>query len=135
MRFGWPDAHSGEGIFFTSKVVDAFDIQSGRLRFRHDKRPFEEIPEQDQDAPGTLVVMRLDNNSRRNMREVFDAFSDPEEYTFDKTVVPVRLAQHEGEKLVSRSQAKRVAHRTAPERVQRLDRLVPAVLGLALVER
>lgn len=33
------------------------------------------------------------------------------ELTFDKTVVPLRLAQHEGEKLVSRSQAKRVAHR------------------------
>ena len=29
----------------------------------------------------------------------------------DKTVVPVRLAQHEGEKLVTRSQAKRVAQR------------------------
>ena len=30
---------------------------------------------------------------------------------FDKTVVPLRLAQHEGEKLVSRSQAKRLAQR------------------------
>jgi uncharacterized protein len=44
------------------------------------------------------------------MEAVFDAFTDSEDYTFDKTVVPLRLAQHEGEKLVSRSQAKRVAH-------------------------
>lgn len=45
------------------------------------------------------------------MTTVFDEDADLDEYTFDKTVVPVRLAQHEGEKLVSRSQAKRLAHR------------------------
>jgi len=55
--------------------------------------------------------MRLDNDSDRTLKSVFDAFAEAEEYTFDKTVVPVRLAQHEGEKLVSRSQAKRVAQR------------------------
>ena len=53
------------------------------------------------------------------MREVFDAFTDPEEYSFDKTVVPLRLAQYEGEKLVSRSQAKRVANRF--ERFKRVE--------------
>jgi anti-anti-sigma regulatory factor len=55
--------------------------------------------------------MRLANDSPRGMQAVFDEFADPVEFTFDKTVVPLRLAQHEGEKLVSRSQAKRVAHR------------------------
>lgn len=45
--------------------------------------------------------------------------TDPEEYTFDKTVVPLRLEQHEGEKLVARSQAKRVAHRF--ERFKRVE--------------
>ena len=63
--------------------------------------------------------MRLANDSPRIMREVFDAFTDPEEFTFDKTVVPLHLAQYEGEKLVSRSQAKRVAHRF--ERFKRVE--------------
>lgn len=45
--------------------------------------------------------------------------TDPEEYTFDKTVVPLRLAQYEGEKLVARSQARRVAHRF--ERFKRVE--------------
>ena len=63
------------------------------------------------DTPGTRVRMRLANDSPRLLREVFDAFTGPEEFRFDRTVVPLRLAQYEGEKLVSRSQAKRVAHR------------------------
>jgi hypothetical protein len=53
------------------------------------------------------------------MQAVFSDYTDPEEYTFDKTVVPLRLAQYEGEKLVSRSQAKRVAHRF--ERFKRVE--------------
>ena len=58
---------------------------------------------------GTLVVMRLMNDSARTTtKEIFDKFAVPEEYTFAKTIVPVRLAQYEDEKLVSRSQAKRL---------------------------
>ena len=105
-----PARHSGEGIFFTSRMMDGFDIQSGRLHFRHSERSVDTLAEAD-DVPGTRVSMRLGNNSPRRMETVFNEFSDPEEYTFDKTEVPVRLAQHEGEKLVSRSQARRVAHR------------------------
>ena len=106
-----PEQHSGEGIFFTSRVMDVFDIHSGRLHFRHDRGTRDVLEEKSMDLPGTRVIMRLDNDNDRTLKSVFDAFADPNEYTFDKTVVPVRLAQHEGEKLVSRSQAKRVAHR------------------------
>ena len=35
-----PDHHSGEGIFFTSRVMDAFDIQSGALHFHHEEHQF-----------------------------------------------------------------------------------------------
>ncbi|MCC6198326.1 MAG: DUF4325 domain-containing protein [Burkholderiales bacterium] len=106
-----PRNHSGEGIFFTSRMVDEFDIVSGNLHFTHAPKQRDVIVEDRADTPGTRVTMRLANDSPRTEKEVFDAFSDPEEYTFDRTVVPIRLAQHEGEKLVSRSQAKRVAHR------------------------
>ena len=106
-----PEQHTGEGIFFTSRVVDFFEIESHHLRFSHAPRGDDSIAEHAADTPGTRVRMRLANDSPRELREVFDAFTDPEEFTFDKTVVPLRLAQYEGEKLVSRSQAKRVAHR------------------------
>ena len=106
-----PQQHSGEGIFFTSRVMDVFDIESHHLRFSHAPRTGDLIAEQKADIPGTRVRLGLDNDSPRQLTAVFDEFTDSEEYTFDKTVVPLRLAQHEGEKLVSRSQAKRVAHR------------------------
>lgn len=114
-----PDRHTGEGIFFTSRALDSFEIESHRLRFSHAPRADDAIAEQATDTPGTTVRMRLANDSRCILREVFDAYTDPDEYTFDKTVVPLRLAQYEGEKLVSRSQAKRVAHRF--ERFKRVE--------------
>lgn len=114
-----PERHTGEGIFFTSRALDFFEIESHHLRFSHTPRADDAIAEQAADTPGTRVRMRLANDSARTLREVFDAYTDPEEYTFDKTVVPLRLAQYEGEKLVSRSQAKRVAHRF--ERFKRVE--------------
>jgi anti-sigma regulatory factor (Ser/Thr protein kinase) len=114
-----PEQHTGEGIFFTSRALDSFEIESHHLRFSHAPRADDAIAEQADDTPGTRVRMRLANDSPRVMREVFDAYTDPEEYSFDKTVVPLRLAQYEGEKLVSRSQAKRVSHRF--ERFKRVE--------------
>jgi hypothetical protein len=63
--------------------------------------------------------MQLANHSPRLLREVFEAYTEPDELSFDRTVVPLRLAQYEGEMLVSRSQAKRVSHRF--ERFKRVE--------------
>jgi len=106
-----PDKHSGEGIFFSSKMFDVFDIRSGNLHFMHDAGELDVLVEREKDDRGTLVLMRLNNDSPRIMKEVFDQFASPDQYTFDRTIVPVRLAIHEGEKLVSRSQAKRLTMR------------------------
>lgn len=106
-----PANHTGEGIFFTSKIFDSFDIRSGLLHFAHGRQGAEFLFERPKDVPGTAVLMRLDNDSPRTLKEVFHEFAAPEDYTFDKTLVPVRLAQYEGEKLVSRSQAKRLYQR------------------------
>jgi hypothetical protein len=114
-----PQQHTGEGIFFTSRAMDVFEIESHRLRFRHGPRTSDSIVEHTEDVPGTRVHMRLDNESPRVLQEVFDEFTDSDDHTFDKTVVPLRLAQYEGESLVSRSQAKRVAHRF--ERFKRVE--------------
>lgn len=106
-----PANHTGEGIFFSSKVMDEFDIRSGHLHFMHDGGGNDWLFEKPADALGTWVLMRLANDSITKLSEVFDQYALPEEFTFAKTIVPVRLAQHEGEKLVSRSQAKRLTMR------------------------
>jgi NMD protein affecting ribosome stability and mRNA decay len=52
--------------------------------------------------------MNLSKNSKTDIGKVFDKFSSGDDKAFSKTIVPVRLAQYGDDKLVSRSQAKRV---------------------------
>lgn len=106
-----PQRHSGEGVFFASRVFDRFIIQSRNLCFSHQTDREDWLVDGNEDTNGTIVVMELANDSRRTTQEVFDQFAAPLEYTFSRTLIPVRLAQHEGEKLVSRSQAKRLTMR------------------------
>lgn len=106
-----PNNHSGEGIFFSSKVFDGFRILSGNVYFDHHQgQEFDWIEENRFPLLGTIVFMQLHNNSSKNIKQVFDAFTD-EDYSFAKTIVPVRLAQYGHEKLISRSQAKRLLAR------------------------
>jgi hypothetical protein len=44
------------------------------------------------------------------LENVFNEYTD-EEFGFSKTIIPVRLADLEGNSLISRSQAKRIANR------------------------
>ena len=57
--------------------------------------------------------MKIALSSERFLRAVFDAFSGTEDddYAFNKTIVPVKLALYEGGQLISRSQAKRILNR------------------------
>jgi anti-sigma regulatory factor (Ser/Thr protein kinase) len=107
-----PDRHTGEGIFFTSRVFDKFEIDSKGLSFSHDGGlEYDFLNESNISAEnaGTLVYMSIQRDSNRNVQEVFDKFTaGPDEFQFNRTIIPVRLAQYENEKLVSRSQAKRM---------------------------
>lgn len=106
-----PANHSGEGIFFTSRAFDSFVIMSRTLYFSHEAEQDDWLIDDDRDIPGTRVFLKLDNDSQRTLNSVYSQFAEPDDFTFSKTIVPVRLARHEGEKLVSRSQAKRLVSR------------------------
>lgn len=108
-----PSRHSGQGIFFTSRAMDYFAISSGNLFFSHDQdQPRDYLTDSSPSEPGTDVWLQLDDRSTRTLRTVFDEFASEEgDYEFSKTVVALDLARHEGEDLISRSQAKRVVAR------------------------
>jgi anti-sigma regulatory factor (Ser/Thr protein kinase) len=107
-----PSRHSGEGIFFTSRVVDEFYILSGNVSFNHKHRdPTDWIWQAEKERTGTNVLMELSNHTSRTSHQVFKEFTTDEDFGFTKTVVPVRLAQYGDETLVSRSQAKRLLAR------------------------
>ncbi len=124
-----PSRHTGEGVFFTSRAFDAFDIHSRNVHYRHSTGADSDVLDQhDQDpGPGTGIVMSLQRGSKRTLRDVFSAFSSgPEDYAFARTVVPVRLAKLGNENLVSRSQGKRV--------LERVDRFRKVEFDFAQVE-
>lgn len=108
-----PARHSGEGIFFTSRMMDEFAILAGGLFFDHRRGEDRDwLTEREQPKDGTLVQMRLSNHTSRSTKKVFDEFSSKDgAYTFSKTVVPVKLAKIGPAQLISRSQAKRLMAR------------------------
>ena len=107
-----PKNHSGEGIFFTSRMFDAFDILSGGVFFtREFGKPEDLILEGDRFSIGTTVLMKIHNHTARTVKKIFDQFSTGEDYGFNKTVVPVKLAKYGDDQLISRSQAKRLLAR------------------------
>jgi len=109
-----PDNHSGQGIFFTSRMFDKFVISSSGLFFSHNhEADLDMLLEEDVDRGGTYVAMQISLNSERTEREVFDKFTagEDDDYAFNKTIIPVALARFGDEQLVSRSQAKRLLSR------------------------
>jgi anti-sigma regulatory factor (Ser/Thr protein kinase) len=103
-----PQAHSGEGLFFSSKMFDRFLIEAGELSvlFEGDRCSVRSTP----NRKGTLIRMEIANDSHTTVEQIFGRFCDAEELTFYKTRFLLSLAAFEGS-LISRSQAKRVAAR------------------------
>jgi STAS-like domain of unknown function (DUF4325) len=107
-----PKNHTGEGIFFTSRMFDSFDIISGGVYFNHhfgDDRDW--ILEMEQFKSGTNVWMEINSHTSRTAKKIFDQYTSGDNFGFNKTVVPVKLAQYGNDKLISRSQAKRLLAR------------------------
>lgn len=110
------ESHSGEGIFFSSKMLREFAIWSENTIFSvgcYDKIQFVQSHliayYTKLNKIGTMVVMKLENQTKRKPREVFDMFA-PIEEGFVKTVIPVKEVCPYGEP-IARSQARRVVYR------------------------
>lgn len=116
-----PERHSGEGVFFSSRALDRFAIHSGGLSFSHMRGRDDFLFDHDDSIHGTTVLMRHAHTSLTELKSVFDEYAAPEEYTFSKTVVPLRLAVFGNENLMSRSQARRVLARMERFRSVLLD--------------
>ena len=110
-----PDRHTGEGIFFTSRMFDKYQLLSGTLFFNAENKTGQDwLIEAGESTPmeGTLVHMEIANDSPITPRDIFEKYAaDSDDYGFARTIVPVQLAQYEGEQLISRSQAKRLVAR------------------------
>ena len=110
-----PSRHSGEGIYFTSRIFDSFRILSSRLYFTHHAEQDDWLIELRRDPQtGTSVFMEIAATSTRVVQEVYDRHirdTEEDEFAFSRTHVPLSLAIYGNDGLVSRSQARRVLAR------------------------
>lgn len=104
-----PVNHSGEGIFFSSRVVDRFIIDSSGYQFIRDNLEFDWTFCEGDVTKGTKVFFEIYHDTERTLDSIFESYT--EDFAFNKTDILVELSKHLGERLISRSQAKRVCRR------------------------
>ena len=108
------DRHTGEGIFFTSKMVDIFKLSSSSLCWTVDN-----IERHDtglssiRGADGTKVMCQVDQRTTRAIADVFAEWTVPtpgDEEVRSLTKLPSRSSSFRRAKLISRSEARRLLH-------------------------
>ncbi len=83
-----PTRHTGEGIFFSSRMFDEYSILSGEVFLSHTYEKDEDwILQNSKYLNGTFITMKLKNNTARTTKEIFDKFSD-DDYGFKKQLYP-----------------------------------------------
>jgi DNA-binding transcriptional ArsR family regulator/anti-sigma regulatory factor (Ser/Thr protein kinase) len=100
------EAHTGEGIFFTSRVADRFVLRSHGIQVEWSRLKDDVFVSNPRFLKGTAVSFEIQRTSRLVLETVFGEFA-PEEYDFQfqKTRVLVKLLRRD---FVSRSEAKRL---------------------------
>jgi len=103
--------HTGEGIFFTSHIMDEFIIYSDDNFFTRNNFDSAQIEDSNLHnflhiKKGTVVMMTLNNNTKKVLSEVFNTFA-PVDEGFIRTTIPV-AHMFSGGNPVSRSEARRL---------------------------
>jgi len=101
-----PEGHSGEGIFFTSKIADRLIIKSFEKKIVFDNIGQDIYIKDIQSSRGTKVDFVLGLKSKKTLSDLFNQYTD-ESFQFSKTGVKVKL-YHQNIDYVSRSQARRI---------------------------
>jgi len=101
-----PEGHSGEGIFFTSKIADRLTIKSFEKKIVFDNVGQDIYIKDIQSSKGTKVDFVLGLKSKKTLSDLFNQYTD-ESFQFSKTGVKVKL-YHQDVEYVSRSQARRI---------------------------
>jgi anti-sigma regulatory factor (Ser/Thr protein kinase) len=100
-----PERHSGQGIFFSSKAVNVFELASGDLRWIVDNDRDDNAIAATAVVRGTRADFTIARDTARELRSLFDDYTTDLE--FDRTRTVVRLFAY-GTRFVSRSEAKRL---------------------------
>ena len=105
-----PARHSGEGLFFSSKAVSRFRLESQATAWIVDNRVHDSAIAPSEVRRGTRVQLEVVAGHVPKLEEVFASYTDPDSLRFTKTRATIKLAGL-GKTLVSRSEAKRLVAR------------------------
>ncbi len=101
-----PKEHTGEGIFFTSKIGDKLIIQGSKKKLIFDNELNDIFIKDTRIIKGTKAAFIIDKDSKKNLAAVFRKYSG-QAFEFGKTKVKVALYEMD-DSFISRSQARRV---------------------------
>jgi len=120
------ERHTGQGIFFTSKIGDTATFSSHEIALIFDNARDDVFwKDNRRSIKGTEVTFVISRTSRRRISDVFAAYAPEEyDYAFEKTHIHVNLLKTE---YISRSEAKRL--------LNRLDKFKEIVLDFKGVEQ
>jgi anti-sigma regulatory factor (Ser/Thr protein kinase) len=105
-----PARHSGEGLFFSSKAVTRFRLESQGTAWVVDNQVRDSAIGPSEIRRGTRVRLEVHPGQTPRLEGVFAAYTDPESLRFTRTRTTIKLAGL-GKTLVSRSEAKRLVAR------------------------
>ena len=101
--------HSGEGVFFTSRIMDEFLLFSDHKVFSFNKYHEEMLRNIEKEFPfSTCVLLSLSNSTKKQIADVFNEYADVDN-GFVKTRIPMKNIFDSSP--ISRSQAKRICSR------------------------
>lgn len=126
-----PEAHSGEGLFFTSKVAELFRLEANGFAWVVDNEQRDEGILTSEIHRGTRVTLWLDPLTEVPLEHVFAQFTN--DFRFTKSRVRIKLLEM-GDVLMSRSQAKRLCARLESFEEVELDFAGVAGVGQGFVD-
>jgi anti-sigma regulatory factor (Ser/Thr protein kinase) len=126
--------HSGEGLFFTSKLFDRFALRCERHAWLVDNLLGDQAIAAGTGRPGTMVEMELDPSTSLRLRQVFDAYSDVETPGLQRSHIRIHLADSDGD-FMSRSEARRIAQQLDQYEEVLLDFTGVSAIGQGFVDQ
>lgn len=100
-----PEHHSGEGIFFTSKMARTFELEANGLLWIIDNVRHDQSISEGPSRAGTTVRFETSLVETRTLEDIYAPYTH--DFEFDSSRVVVKLFEH-GVRFVSRSEAKRL---------------------------
>ena len=130
-----PANHTGEGIFFSARAFDVFEIYANNLHYIRDNSENDWAIESIENVNiGSRVVMSIKINSPTSLVNLFKKYQEPEDFAFDRTDIVVALSRFGDETLMSRSQAKRITRGLDKFRHVTLDFTNVRLIGQGFVD-